>query len=272
MSPVESLFHQLDPTSSINRIFDVMPRTMFFVKDADLRIVMSNQEFAQHCGFCSAEQLHGLSDDAIFPAYMARKFHRDDLVVLENAEPLTNLVELFPTREGLPEWFTTHKLPLCDISGKAIGVCGVVQSYERILSHAKDPIYQLVRYIRENYANPISIPELARKIGLSQRQLERRFNSVFRVSPRRYIVRLRLIIASDRLRESDMPITEIAYECGFYDHSSFIRHFRSTFGTTPLKFRKRFRRELTKVTSSLPHGALQSHQGDSGNPNHNSPI
>jgi AraC-like DNA-binding protein len=240
MPPVEALFRKLDSTRSINQIFDLMPGIMFFVKDADLRIVMSNQEFAQHCGFSSSEQLQGLSDNAIFPPYMARKFHRDDLTVLETAQPLSNLVELFPTREGLPEWFITQKLPLCDKSGKAIGVCGVVQSYESILSHRKDPIYQLVEYIRENYANAISIPELARKIGLSQRQLERRFNALFRVSPRRYIVRLRLIIASDRLRDSDMPITNIAHECGFYDHSSFIRHFRSTFGTTPLAFRNRF--------------------------------
>lgn len=242
MNQVETLFQNLDATRSINQIFDLVPGMMFFVKNAELRIVMSNHEFAQHCGYTSAAELQGLTDDAIFPSYMARKFHQDDLVILEKAKPLTNLVELFPTREGLPEWFTTQKFPLCDKTGKAIGVCGVVQSYERILHQANDPIYQLVDYIRNNYANPISIPEMSRKIGLSQRQLERRFNSAFRVSPRRYIIRLRLIIASDRLRDSETPITEIAHECGFYDHSSFIRQFRKTFETTPLEFRKRFRR------------------------------
>lgn len=238
MLDVKSWFSKIDTTTSINQLFEHLPGIMYFVKNSESRIMMGNREFAQHCGFAAAEDLQGQSDEAIFPAYMARKFRADDLDVLESGKPLLNLVELFPSRERLPEWFVTQKLPLRNHNGKTIGVCGIVQNYERILDHSNDAISTLVEHIRNHYSEPISIPELAKSIGLSQRQLERRFQETFRTTPRQYIVRLRVLIASDLLLNTDAPITDIAIESGFYDHSSFIRHFRTIFETTPLAYRK----------------------------------
>ncbi|MDQ8181399.1 AraC family transcriptional regulator [Pelagicoccus sp. SDUM812005] len=244
MLEVKSWFSNIDPTVSLNQLFEHLPGVMYFVKDRESRILMGNREFAQRCGLASAEDLRGQSDVDIFPAYMARKFRADDLEVLRSGKPLLNLVELFPSRERLPEWFITQKFPMRDLSGKTVGVCGIVQSYERMLDHSNDVIFTLVEYIRSHYSEPISIPALAKRIGLSQRQLERRFQETFRTTPRQYIVRLRVLIASDRLLNSDTPITDIAIDSGFYDHSSFIRHFRSIFETTPLAYRKR--RHLSK--------------------------
>lgn len=238
MSDAKTWLSKIDPTVSLNQLFEHLPGIMYFVKDRESRILMGNREFAQRCGLSVADDLRGQSDRDIFPAYMARKFRADDLEVLRSGEPLLNLVELFPSRERLPEWFITQKFPMKDLKGKTVGICGIVQSYEKILDHSNDVIFTLVEYIRSHYSEPISIPELARRIGLSQRQLERRFQETFRTTPRQYIVRLRVLIASDRLLNSDAPITEIAVESGFYDHSSFIRHFRAIFETTPLAYRK----------------------------------
>jgi len=234
--------HRIDPARSINQLFDHIPDLMFFVKDRASRIVTGNREFAQHCGVRTPEELQGRRDEELFPAYMARKFIADDRVVLATGEPLLNLVELFPTRERMPEWFITQKLPMFDAAGEVCGICGTVQSYEDLLNISQDPVVELVQTIRDHYAQPISVPELARSIGLSQRQLERRFQATFRTSPRQFIVRLRVLIASDKLWDSDTPTTEIAHSCGFYDHSSFIRHFRAIFETTPLAYRKQFHR------------------------------
>lgn len=247
MTALGDWFAQVDPTRSINHLFDHIPDLMYFVKDRASRMVTGNQEFAHHCGLRTTTELAGKNDEELFPAYMARKFSADDRVVLRTREPLLNLVELFPTRERLPEWFITQKLPVFDLAGDVCGICGTVQSYEHLLNRSQDPVVELVKLIRENYAQPISIPNLARTIGLSPRQLERRFQAAFRTSPRQFIVRLRVLIASDRLRHGDTPITEIAYECGFYDHSSFIRHFRNVFETTPFAYRKQFRGSPVKT-------------------------
>src|SRR5690606_36499430 len=136
-------------------------------------------------------------------------------------EPLRDLIELFPTREGLPEWFITHKVPLYSRSGEIIGLCGILQSYERMLDHPLRPIFQVVQYIRTHYAEPLSIPDIAERFGFSQRQLEPRFAETFRASPREYLIRLRVLIASERLKNSNNSIASIAIDCGFYDHSSF---------------------------------------------------
>src|SRR5690606_7438591 len=162
----------------------------------------------------------------------------DDETVLRNAAPLLDLIELFPTREGLPEWFITQKLPLFDLRGKVCGLCGIVQSYERMLDHSQRPVFQVVQYIRAHYTERLSIPDIAERFGFSQRQLERRFAETFRISPSQYHIRLRVLIASDRLKHGDESIASIAIDCGFYDHSSFIRHFKRTLGVTPLVYRK----------------------------------
>lgn len=241
---VSRWFAEVDPLRSTHRLFDHIPDLMFFAKDRQSRIVAGNEEFAHHCGVPTIEGLRGRTDDELFPAYMARKFKADDRVVLTTGEPLLNLVELFPTRERLPEWFITQKLPLFDRRGRVCGLCGTIQSYEQLLHRSHDPVLELVRSIRSRYAQPVSIPDLARSIGLSQRQLERRFQATFRTSPRQFIVRLRVLIASEQLRHGDRPVTEIAHECGFYDHSSFIRHFRGVFEITPLAYRKQFQRRM----------------------------
>src|SRR5690606_28427692 len=145
-------FSRIDPTRSVNQLFDHVPDLMYFVKDTDSRIVTGNREFAQHCGVRTADELQGRRDEELFPAYMARKFIADDRIVIASGEPLLNLVELFPTRERLPEWFITQKLPLFDQRGKVCGICGTVQSYEHLLNISQDPVLDLVETIRANYA------------------------------------------------------------------------------------------------------------------------
>lgn len=241
MSDFASWFARIDPKHSPAQLFEYMPNVMYFVKNCKGLIMKSNQAFAEHCGCAAPAEVVGKHDDQIFPPYMAEKYRRDDEALLQSGTPLLDLIELFPTREGLPEWFITQKLPLFDHEGKIHGLCGIVQSYERMFDHSQNPIFQVVKYIRAHYSERLSIPEIAHSFGLSQRQLERRFAATFRTSPSHYLIRLRVLIASDRLRHGDESIADIAIDCGFYDHSNFIRHFKKTMGVTPLTYRKRYR-------------------------------
>tara|TARA_B110000495_G_C22875428_1_gene510548 strand:- start:468 stop:989 length:522 start_codon:yes stop_codon:yes gene_type:complete len=169
---------------------------------------------------------------------MSEKFRRDDETVIQSQKPLLDLVEIFPTRDRLPEWFVTHKYPLFHSNGDVEGVCGIVQNYEQTKEDSDDPVIKMVRLIKQNYASSLSIPELSKQAGLSQRQLERLFKKRFRVSPREYIIRLRILIAADQLSQSRATITQIALDCGFYDHSSFTRYFKRNMGCLPLSYRK----------------------------------
>ena len=221
-----------------HRLFEHIPNVMFFAKDRERRLFLGNQRFLEHCGLNSIDDVMGKLDVDIFPKYMTDKFEADDRTVFRTRKPLLNLVELFPARDRLPEWFSTNKYPIFDHDGKVAAICGLIQPYERAFDAADDPVTKVVELIKTNIGQTINIPALATQADLSQRHLERLFKQRFGISPREYIIRLRVLIAADLLKSTVKSITEIALESGFYDHSSFTRQFKNHFGTLPLKYRK----------------------------------
>lgn len=85
---------------------------------------------------------------------------------------------------------------------------------------------------------PLSRSSTARRIGLSTRQLDRLFAEKLRVSHATQYRRIRLERARDLLRQSAVPITEIALGCGFSSASHFSRAYREAFGVTPASERR----------------------------------
>ena len=226
----------------IRRLFEHVPGTLFFAKNASGEIMMGNRQFVERCGFTSEDELIGRHDQEIFPPHMAEKYREDDLQVIRTGEPLLQIVELFPNRHGDPEWFITDKLPLFDIEGSVCGVCGIVRSYEgarRVLQPYLD-LAPVADHIKAHCGEPISVRDLAKMAGLSVRQFERNFLSTFRTTPKHYIMRLRVLLACDQLLETRRSITEIALGVGFCDHSAFARHFRKQMGLSPRDYREKY--------------------------------
>lgn len=87
--------------------------------------------------------------------------------------------------------------------------------------------------------SPLRLPVLARRVGVSQRQLERLFEKWLEVAPAQYYVRVRLDRARSLLRHSSMPIFDAAVACGFTSASHFSRAYRSHFGRSPTSDRLR---------------------------------
>ena len=85
---------------------------------------------------------------------------------------------------------------------------------------------------------PLTRAETARRIGLSTRQLDRLFAGKMGTSYAGHYRSIRLERARDLLRQSAVPITEIALGCGFSSASHFSRAYREAFGVTPASERK----------------------------------
>lgn len=85
---------------------------------------------------------------------------------------------------------------------------------------------------------PLSAAEIARRMGASQRQLERRFQSSIGMAPTLAYKIMRLEYAEFLLRHTEQSVTEIATSTGFCDSSHFIRSFRERLGMTPAAFRE----------------------------------
>lgn len=221
-------------------LFDHLPGTMFFAKDARCRLMMGNPAFVQRCGLGSEAELIGRGDDELFPPRLARKYRADDERVLQRGEPLLGIVELFPGASGAPEWFVTDKLPLFGRDGRVAGLCGTVRSFEgqRAALQPYLDLADVAEHIKQHFREPLDVAALARLAGLSVRQFGRKFRATFRTTPRAFLMQMRLLHASELLATTALPITAVAQAAGFYDHADFARQFARHMGATPSAYRR----------------------------------
>lgn len=94
-----------------------------------------------------------------------------------------------------------------------------------------------VRMMSDNIEEPLPPADIAREIGISARQLERLFGRHMNCSPKKYYVDMRLHKARNLLLQTEKPVTEIAFLCGFTSPAHFARVYRTQFGVTPVNQR-----------------------------------
>ena len=92
--------------------------------------------------------------------------------------------------------------------------------------------------IRQNYAEPLTLAELAREAHLSPNYFCRIFREIVGRSPVDYLCNYRLEQAAKQLKDREVSITEAAMACGFNDMAYFTRCFKKRFHTTPRDYRK----------------------------------
>ncbi len=93
-------------------------------------------------------------------------------------------------------------------------------------------------FIRNSYDTQIALADIARAAGISPKYLCTFFKEMTGKTPFEYLNVYRVERAARRLINSDAPVTEIAFACGFNDLSYFIKTFKSIKGVTPKNFRK----------------------------------
>ena len=94
--------------------------------------------------------------------------------------------------------------------------------------------------MEQDYAEPLSIADLADSVYLSERHFRRQFEDIYQQSPKAYLQNIRLNAAMQLLRQQELSITDIALACGFSDCNHFSRVFRQRFGISPTEYRKRY--------------------------------
>lgn len=82
------------------------------------------------------------------------------------------------------------------------------------------------------------IPDLASECNLSRRQFERKFREYSGFSPRVFLNLVRFGHVISNNSTATKSLTEIAYNCGYYDQSHFIRHFSKFSGYSPKEYFK----------------------------------
>lgn len=97
----------------------------------------------------------------------------------------------------------------------------------------------MLQYIQAHYCDALDISQIAGAAAISQSECIRCFHHMLGIAPMQYVRQLRLRKAVRLLSGGDMPITEVAVQCGFQDMSYFSKVFRLQYGCTPTEFRKK---------------------------------
>ena len=238
----KKFIEEIDSTLNFLRLLDSLDGLSFFAKDNEFRLIFANPYFYRRLGLRSEKELLGKNDFELFPEPLARKFRKDDEWVLTNSKPMTGLVELFLTQQGIPAWYQTNKFPIINRMGETIGVMGTVQRYEKTgLDLTKDKKIQTVmEQIRRDCRNAPKMSAVAKENGLSHRQLNRRFKEVTGLTPQQFLLRARVGKACAWLRESSRSLAEIGYDLGFCDQSAFTAQFRKRMQMTPRQYRLQY--------------------------------
>jgi transcriptional regulator GlxA family with amidase domain len=106
--------------------------------------------------------------------------------------------------------------------------------------HEDDTVMQAQQFIEENYADRISVDELASRSLLSRRNFERRFKKATQYSPAEYMQYLKIEAARRQLESSRYQINEVMYAVGYNDTKAFRTTFKKITGLSPLEYRNRF--------------------------------
>lgn len=120
-------------------------------------------------------------------------------------------------------------------------------------------ITKVRKHVLDHLATGLRIDELAALCRLSVSQFHRSFKQTTGVSPYAFIQRERMRMACDLLRETDLPLSHIALDCGMSDQSHLSNVFRRHTGTTPYSWRRQHRRTPEMVMHE-PRATVQSRE------------
>lgn len=105
--------------------------------------------------------------------------------------------------------------------------------------------------MRANIGSPLTIHTLAKDAHCSRQELQKLFRIYLGETPFEHFIKLRLNTAKEMLKNSDLPIKEIAQQCGYRSQLYFSTDFRKHFNSSPKEFRKTWRSDLpNKVGTS----------------------
>lgn len=107
----------------------------------------------------------------------------------------------------------------------------------RIQINTQIRIQKMLSYIREHYAEAVTLEDIAGAANISRSEAGRCFNTYMGCSPVDALIHHRLQIAHRLIKDTTLTLQEISYSCGFNSVHYFSRQFRQTYGYTPGQYR-----------------------------------
>ena len=96
-----------------------------------------------------------------------------------------------------------------------------------------------LEYIDEHFCeSELDVTEVCKVGFISRSSLQREFFRRYGISPKQYVIKLRMNKALRLLIENRLPVKEVAASCGFADEKYLSRSFKRHYGTSPSDMRR----------------------------------
>lgn len=152
-------------------------------------------------------------------------------------------------RDGVPDslsWHLFHELLSAQVQEDAVVL--VNAAIVTLLQHGESLeqgrgeriqawVLRAVSSMNQRFSENIALTDIAAELSVSPQYLSQIFSRTMGVSFREYLSGLRLRRAAELLRESDLRVTEVCYQCGYRNLSHFLRSFKRRYGVSPLRYR-----------------------------------
>ena len=120
---------------------------------------------------------------------------------------------------------------------------------------AHSRINTIVEFVNENYAEAMSVAEIAARVNMSESRFSRYFSKATHSTFTGFVNRVRVHKACELLMHSESQISSICYAVGFNNVANFNRRFLDVKGVTPSEFR---RQSTQRLGSRVPGTAADA--------------
>lgn len=243
MIKIDDFTQFLQHITIIMPLINRLPNMTFFIKDNLGRYQLVNSNLIKRSRAKSIEDVMGLKAKDVFDGIYGQRHSALDERVFKNKLKVVNYLELHFYQSGMAGWCFTTKIPLINKYKEVVGLIGAsvdIQEDDSVRIEVNEKLSRVQQYIDQHIDETLSVVQLAEIAGWSVSQLGRQFLKVFNMTPQQLIAKKRFENALELLQKN-LPITEIAHQCGYSDHSAFSRKFKELTGLTPTKFRKSLR-------------------------------
>lgn len=116
--------------------------------------------------------------------------------------------------------------------------------YKRVNEERKYSVNSYVKkacnYIALNFDRDIRVGDIAKELHINENHFIKLFKKEMACTPNSYISETRLIHARQLILQTNLPIEECAFKCGFNTPSYFTKRFKNRFGVLPCEMRREF--------------------------------
>jgi AraC-like DNA-binding protein len=148
------------------------------------------------------------------------------ILALLDQKPADRLVGLLSTLKLLSDDRERVSLSSASLGNTALDSALDHGAIDRILS-----------YLHARYREEVSVAQLASRAHVSTSSFHRLFKRHMRMPLSAYLAHLRIGKACSLLMNTEIPISIVASEAGYYNYANFVRQFEKLKGMTPRRFR-----------------------------------